>query len=140
MHEHSSDKSKKQVSHKAQTQNFYIKILMVQKNTKENSIHQGCKSLESVQQTQLHPHSKPRHVNCEKIYFQWFSPRMVAISCSMNAQGVVLPITRHFIPLGQYTSEEAADCFLMLSLEHAKQNLCRGAEGHWTNLVSSSVL
>ena len=65
---------------------------------------------------------------------------MVAISCSINAHGVELPVTRHFIPLGQYTSDEAADCFLMLSREQVKQNLCCGWEGHCTNLVSSRVL
>lgn len=27
--------------------------------------------------------------------------RIVEISCSMKAQGVVLPTTRHFMPLGQ---------------------------------------
>lgn len=66
--------------------------------------------------------------------------RMVEISCSMKAQGVVLPDTRHFIPLGQYTSEEFSDCFLMLSREQRKQNLCEVVEGHCTKRVSSNVL
>lgn len=65
---------------------------------------------------------------------------MVDISCSMNAHGVVLPDTKHFIPLGQYTSEELSDCFWMLSREQPKQNLCRKVDGHCTKRVSSRVL
>ena len=58
----------------------------------------------------------------------------------MNAHGVVLPTTKHRMPLGQYTSDEFSDCFLMLSREHVKQNLCEVCEGHCTNRVSSRVL
>ena len=37
-------------------------------------------------------------------------------------------------------SVEAADCFLMLSREQVKQNLCEEMEGHCTKRVSSKVL
>lgn len=50
------------------------------------------------------------------------SPKMVAISPCMKAQGTFEFASGHFSPLGQYTSEPAP-CRLILSLEHGKQNL-----------------
>lgn len=70
-------------------------------------------------------------------FFTLTSPaRMVAISPCMKAHGTLEPTRGHFSPLGQYTSPVAPCCF-MLSLEHGKQNLCEGTEGHCTKCVSS---
>lgn len=70
-------------------------------------------------------------------FFTLTSPaRMVAISPCMKAHGTFEPTRGHFSPLGQYTSPVAPCCF-MLSLEHGKQNLCEGTDGHWTKCVSS---
>lgn len=63
-------------------------------------------------------------------FFTLTSPaRMVAISPCMKAHGTFEPTRGHFSPLGQYTSPVAPCCF-MLSLEHGKQNLCEGTDGH----------
>lgn len=70
-------------------------------------------------------------------FFTLTSPaRMVAISPCMKAHGTFEPTRGHFSPLGQYTSPVAPCCF-MLSLEHGKQNLWEGTDGHWTKCVSS---
>lgn len=64
------------------------------------------------------------------------SPKMVAISFCIKAQGTSEPTRGHLFLLGQYTSLPAP-WSLILSREQGKQNLCSGTDGHWTKCVSS---